>query len=375
MGGCSVNDLHTAEVIPMRIAIVSTPFVRVPPPGYGGTELFCGTLAEALLRRGHDVTLFATGDSRFGGELRACFEQPSWPPSDPIDRTHARYCMHEISRARVAYDAVQVNTPACIAAARDLGIPIVYTIHHQCEEKSSKLYAAHREVHYVAISERQLELETPLERASVIHHGIDSDAYPPSLRDDGYVLHLGRFSPEKGTHHAIDAAAKARVPIVVAGRLHEKPEDERYYQDDLLPRFEQPGVIRVGEADHRRKASLLRGARALLCPVQWEEPFGLIAIEAMACGTPVIAFPRGALPEIVEEGVTGMLVSDIDQMAHAIARARHWDRKKCIARARARFSADRMARDYEKLFEAKLRQSGPHRLTAENGIRLTRLIG
>jgi glycosyltransferase involved in cell wall biosynthesis len=359
----------------MRIAIVSTPFVRVPPPGYGGTELFCGTLAEALLRRGHDVTLFATGDSRFSGELRACFEQPSWPPTDAIDRTHARFCMHEISRARIGYDAVQVNSPACIAAARDLGIPVVYTIHHTRDEKMSKLYDAHPEVHYVAISQRQLELETPFDRASVIHHGIDVDAYPTSLGDDGYVLHLGRFSPEKGTHHAIDAAAKARVPIVIAGRVHEKDEDARYYREELIPRFEQPGVIRAGEADHRRKASLLRGARALLCPVQWEEPFGLISIEAMVCGTPVIAFARGALPEIIDDGVTGMIVSDVDQMAEAIARARHWDRKKCMARARDRFSADRMAREYEQIFEAKLRQSGPHRLTAENGIRLTRLIG
>jgi glycosyltransferase involved in cell wall biosynthesis len=359
----------------MRIAVVSTPFVRVPPPGYGGTELFCGTLAETLLRRGHDVTLFATGDSRFGGELRACFEQASWPPSDAIDRTHARFCLHEISRARIAYDAVQVNSPACVTAAWDLGIPIIYTLHHKREDKLSALYDAHPEVHYVAISHRQLELETPLPRASVIHHGIDVDAYPTSLYDDGYVLHIGRFSPEKGTHLAMDAAEKARVPIVIAGRVHGKDEDERYYETELVARFARPGVTRAGEADHQRKASLLRGARALLCPVQWEEPFGLIAIEAMVCGTPVIAFARGALPEIIDEGVTGMIVSDVDQMADAVARARHWDRKKCMTWARARFSADRMAREYEYVFESKLRQSGPRRLPAKTGARLTRSMG
>src|SRR5882672_7273868 len=199
----------------MRVAIVSTPFVRVPPIGYGGTELFCGQLGEALFARGHDVTLFATGDSEFSGELRSCFPTATWPPSQSVDRAHTRFCLHEISRDRQGYDAVQVNSSLGLHIACELGIPIVYTLHHHREESLSRIYAAHHEVRYVAISQRQLDLEIPLRRATVIHHGLDPEAYPPTRRDDGYVLHLGRFAPEKGTHFAIEAALDARVPIVV----------------------------------------------------------------------------------------------------------------------------------------------------------------
>jgi len=359
----------------MRIAIVSTPFVRVPPTGYGGTELFCGHLAEALVRRGHDVTLFATGDSRFSGELRACFAQPCWPPTESVERTHARFSLKEIAGARVPYDAVQVNSPAAIPLAREHDISVVYTIHHKREDPLSRLYAEHSEVHYVAISRRQLELEGPLARASVIHHGIDPAAYFPSLHDDGYVLHLGRFAEEKGTHLAIDAAIKAHVPIVLAGRVHPNDDDQNYFKRALCPRFDRREVIEVGEADFQHKIALLQGARALLCPVQWEEPFGLIAIEAMMTGTPVIAFPRGSFPEIIEPGVTGVIVSDVQEMAYTIEQARHWDRKKCMAAARERFSAARMAREYEHVFEARLRRSGPIRTGDQRGNGLKRMSG
>ena len=146
----------------MRIAIVSTPFVRVPPPGYGGTELFCGDLTEALVRRGHRVSLYATGDSECSGDLRACFPSPVWPPSETADLAHARFALHEISRDREGYDAVQINSPGAIKIARDLGVPVAYTIHHHSQECFSSIYAAHPEAHYVAISRRQLELEIPL---------------------------------------------------------------------------------------------------------------------------------------------------------------------------------------------------------------------
>src|SRR6185436_2834752 len=173
------------------------------------------------------------------------------------------------------------------------------------------------------------DLEIPLRHATVIHHGIDVDQYPFSRRDDGYLLHLGRFAPEKGTHLAIDAAIAAKVPIVVAGRVHENPEDQAFFDAELVPRFNLPGVMLGGEADHLRKVALLQQARALLCPIQWEEPFGLIAIEAMLTGTPVIGFARGAFPEIIEDGVTGVLVSDVQEMTRAIAVASHLDRETC----------------------------------------------
>jgi glycosyltransferase involved in cell wall biosynthesis len=228
-------------------------------------------------------------------------------------------------------------------------------------------------VEYVFISQRQRELETAVGRAAVIHHGVNVDAYSPSLHDDGYVLHLGRFAPEKGTHLAIDAAGMARVPIVIAGRTHEKDDDRRYFSRQLAARLERPYVTAVGEADHARKVALLRGARALLCPVQWEEPFGLIAIEAMISGTPVIAFGRGSFPEIIDDEVTGAIVADVGEMVRAIERARRWDRRACMTRARERFSCQRMASDYEHLFESRLRQSG--RITVQKSTPVSRLTG
>ena len=360
----------------MRIAIVSTPFVRVPPRGYGGTELFCGHLAEGLLRLGHRVTLFATGDSEFSGDLKAHVSRAHWPPSDEVDVAHLRWSLTEIARDSDGYDAVQINSAHGLAMARDLGIPVVYTLHHPREESLSRIYAAYQEVHYVGISGRQLELEVPLLHSTLIHHGVEVDDYPPSRRRGDYVLHLGRFAPEKGTHLAIDAARRAAIPLLLAGRVHPNEKDQRYYREEVAPRLEGPGVEAVGEADHQRKVALLRGARALLCPIEWEEPFGLVAIEAMLTGTPVIGFARGSLPEIVDAGVTGHLVSDVPAMARAIHKARGWDRLSCARRAQKRFSAERMVADYERVMATVARQRSGHPVAREEiSVRFARLTG
>jgi glycosyltransferase involved in cell wall biosynthesis len=352
----------------MRIAVISTPFVRVPPRGYGGTELFCGTLAEALMERGHDVTLFATGDSEFSGDLRALFPEALWPPSESVELAHIRWALHEISRAECAFDAVQMNSAAGLPIAGALGIPVAYTLHHHRDENLSQIYAAHPGAQYVAISARQLELETPLPNTTVIHHGVDPRQYPTTRFDRGYVLHLGRYAEEKGTHLAIDAAFRAGIKLVMAGRCHEKDDDRRYYAEEVLPRLQRGGVDVAGEADHEKKVELLGGARALLCPIGWEEPFGLIAIEAMLMGTPVVGFSRGSFPEIIDEGITGRLVSSVDEMARAVRELSRFDRRACAARARQRFSAARMAAEYESFFRWSLRRtSSPHLVASAMG--------
>ncbi len=338
----------------MRIAILSTPFVRVPPVGYGGTELFCYELAEELSSRGHEVTLFATVDSMTSCRTRALYETAVWPPNAPDEVNHTGWAFSQIARHR-DFDLVHLNSPLGLPFGRFVDVPIVHTIHHARDEHISRLFAAHQQTTYVAISKRQLELEVPLARAKVIYHGLSPSRYPASERDEGYLLHLGRYAPEKGTHLAIDVARAAGLPLKLSGRAHETDTD--YFERLVAPRLSEPHVEELGESDHSAKVALLRGARAVVCPLQWEEPFGLVAIEAMLCGTPVIGFPRGSFPEIIDEGITGFLVpkDDLEAMASIARRLRGFDRRACARHARERFSSGVMVDAYERLFQKVVR--------------------
>lgn len=333
----------------MRIAIISSPFIRMPPKGYGGTELFCYELSEELSARGHDVTVFTTGDSTIRSRKRALYERAVWPLDCSDDVHHVGWAMAEVARG--AFDVVHLNSAVGLPFGEFVSVPIVYTLHHKQERSLSGIYAAHSRAFYVAISKRQLELEVALPHATVIHHGLSPSRYPPSFEDAGYLVHIGRYAQEKGTHVAIDVAQRAGVPIRLAGRVH--APDRRYFEEHLRPRLALAGVVEVGEADHERKVALLRGARALVCPIDWEEPFGLVAIEAMMCGTPVLGFARGAFPEIVEENVTGFVVApgDVQALAQAVQRLDTFDRRRCANRARERFHASTMTDAYEVVYK------------------------
>jgi len=333
----------------MRIAMISTPFIRMPPEGYGGTELFCYELSEELVRRGHEVTVFTSGDSVVSSRKRALYHHPAWPPTCADDINHTSWAMAEVGRG--AFDVLHLNGALGLPLGKFVPVPIVYTLHHKRDEGLSRIYAMHSAPHYIAISQRQLDLEIPLLHASVIHHGLSPSRYPVSTEDDGYVVHLGRYAPEKGTHVAIDVAQRACLPIRLAGRSH--PEDQRYFDELVAPRLRLPNVYEEGEANHEKKVALLQRARALVCPIDWEEPFGLVAIEAMLCGTPVVGFSRGSFPEIVDENVTGFLVpsGNVDALAQALQMLDTFDRGRCARRARERFSAATMANAYEKVYE------------------------
>lgn len=334
----------------MRIALLSTPFIPVPPPRYGGTELVVAELAEGLAERGHRVTLFTTGDSSACVERRALYQHAQWPPQSLADINHVSWALHEI--ATHDFDVVHANSASALAYWRATQWPpLVYTLHHARDEELSRFYRFFPDPWYVAISHDQASREIPLPHLEVIHHGLDPEKYEWTSSASDYVCFIGRFSRAKGPHVAIDVAAAADTPIRVAGEVH--PVDAEYGTREMAHRLASSHVTMLGTIGMAEKVPLLRDARALLAPISWDEPFGLALIEAMLSGCPVIAFPRGSVPELVEPGVTGFVVRDAAEMRDLVRRGSildDFDRERCRARAVERFGSERMVRDYERLY-------------------------
>jgi glycosyltransferase involved in cell wall biosynthesis len=345
----------------LRIAIVSTCAVSTPPRAYGGTELVLAELARALTSLGHRPTVFATGDSRCAGARACAFARPVWPPEPFAELRHASAAFREIARGD--FDVVHVNQAEALAFTPWVDVPAVATVHHERVPALATHYAAYPEVAFVAISRRQAELSPDIPLGAVIHHGLNPDAYPEGDGGGGYFAFLGRFSPAKAPHLAIDAAARARVPLRLGGEAH--PPERAYFVSAIEPRL-GGGATWLGELDHAGKVELLRGARALLFPIQWEEPFGLVMIESMLVGTPVIGFRSGSVPEVIEEGVTGFVVDTLEELVARIADVRSIDRDRCRARARQRWCRERMAHEYVELYRTMvdLHQRRARRLRA-----------
>lgn len=334
----------------MHIAMISTPFVAVPPKNYGGTELVISELVNGLVARGHRVTLFATGDSKTPAELRSLYPTPQWPPEPFSDMNHVSWAMREVQRED--FDVVHAHAAVALALGRLMpDVPLVYTIHHDRVQAMADFYRSFPDAHFVAISADQASREGPLKHLSVIHHGLDASVYEWTEKAAEYVAFIGRFAEVKGPHTAIDAAGRAGVPIRIAGEVHSV--DGPFGEREVLPRLKQPHVTYLGNVGVEEKVSLLRDARALLVPITWNEPFGLAIIEAMLSGCPVVAFPRGSVPELVEEGVTGFIARDLEEMVELIrpgGRVEGFDRERCRARAVERFGRERMVADYERLY-------------------------
>jgi glycosyltransferase involved in cell wall biosynthesis len=347
----------------MRIALVSSCAVSVPPRAYGGTELVVAELAKNLTRLGHDVTTFATGDSEPAGRLAWRFEKPVWPPYESAELRHAAYAWQAITATPGAFDIVHTHqAPSLALASIARSIRTVYTIHHCRDERLIELYRDFPDATYVAISQRQAQLIPEVPVDEIILHGLDPDLYEAGRGDGGYVAFLGRFAPEKGPHFAIDAARRAGVTLRMGGGVH--PPDRVFFDRDVRPRLDNPigGIEWLGELSHVPKLSLLGGAQALLFPIDWEEPFGLVMIESMLVGTPVIGFARGSVPEVVEDGVTGFIVRDVAEMAERVRHLGSFDRARCRDRARERWSSLRMAREHELLYARIVTRSTRGRL-------------
>lgn len=348
----------------LRVAIVSTCAASTPPRGYGGTELVVAALADALAAHGVRPTVFATGDSTCRGARGSAFARPVWPPDPLAELRHASAAWLAIARG--GFDVVHVHQAQALAFTSWVDVPAVATVHHDRTSMLIDHYRAYPEVGFVAISRRQAELAWEVPFRAVIHHGLAVDAYPSGAGAGGYCAFLGRFAAAKAPHLAIDAAAKARTPLLLAGEP-QAPE-RAYFAREVAPRLRRWGTW-IGEVDRARKLALLGGARALLFPIEWEEPFGLVMIEAMLMGTPVLAFRCGSSPEVVEDGVTGWLVDDADEMAARLAHVDELDRRRCRARARERWSAHRMAAGYAELYRrvARAPLARPLRAGAKHG--------
>ena len=337
----------------MRIAQVAPPWVRVPPSGYGGIEWVISLLADGLVDRGHDVTLFATGDSRTKAELEYAFEEA--PGSEAInsiwhDTVHQLFVHGHEDRFDVLHEHSYWSG---LVAAINSGIPVVHTLHRNFSPQMRRIYelVADR-LWFVAISENQRSHMPELRYAGVVHNGIDVARYTLQEEKDDYLLFLGRTNPDKGPLRAIQAARAAGMPLVMAVKIAERSEVEHWQRDvaPLLP----DGTLVLSEIDHDRKVELLGRARAVLFPIDWDEPFGLVMTEAMACGTPVIATPRGAVPEVVRDEETGFIVpveGYAEAAANALARLDEIDPRACRRLVEERFSSEAMVAGYEAVYE------------------------
>ena len=338
----------------MRIAEICPPWIAVPPKGYGGIEWVVALLADGLAEAGHDVTLFATGDSQTKARLEYVFEQA--PGSAAIndivlDTTHTLFSLVD---AAERFDVLHVHSPfSALAAAVETGVPTVHTLHGSFVPEMTRLYSfVAQRAWFVAISEAQKRFNEDLRYGGVVYNGIDMTAYPLQQDKEDFVLFLGRAAPEKGWRRAVEAAVAAGERLVSAVKIAHPTEQEEWtnnVQPILPPEYEVLGEITLSE-----KVSLLRRAKAVLFPIDWPEPFGLVMTEAMACGTPVIATPRGSVPEVVEDGVTGWIVDVEDypaQAAERLGRLSEIDPHACRDRVQRLFSKEAMVAGYVAAFE------------------------
>ncbi len=330
----------------MRIALVAPPFICVPPKVYGGTELFIAQLAVGLDKLGLEVVVYTNGESTVPVEKRWLYAEAQWPIQGEVfdnlkDINHTAWAVRDASES---CEVIHLNNAPGLVHSRYLRTPFVYTIHHPHEPGLSEFYGHHPQVNYITISDFQRVRET-MPRTRTIHHGIELSLYRYQEKKGAYLSLIGRIAPMKGTHLAIAVAQKAGIPLKIAGEV--QPLFREYFEREVKPHIDGRFIEYIGEADLEAKNELLGSSLAMLFPIQWDEPFGLVMIEAMACGTPVLALPGGSVPEVVKDGLSGYVCHSVEEMAD---RARYLADHPCCAAVRRyveeRFSVERMVLDY-----------------------------
>jgi glycosyltransferase involved in cell wall biosynthesis len=337
----------------LKVAVLSPVWFPVPPTGYGGIELVVSLLADGLADAGHEVTLFASGDSLTKATLAYVFERA---PSELIGRSlpelrHAMACYRRADEFDVINDHSGI-TGAALGGLVDT--PVVHTVHgpldtHEAQDAYGAIAEASRGVGLISISENQRRPMPNLPWAATIPNAIDFSLYPCKPHRGDYLLFLGRFSPDKGAHRAVAVAMELDMPLKLAGKNRE-PKERQYFAEFIEPHLGHGGIEYLGEVTHGEKVELLQDARATLFPIEWEEPFGLVMVESMACGTPVIATRYGAVPEVIEHGRSGIIVDNYRQMAEALEQADALDPIECRRYVEERFAPERMVGDYERTY-------------------------
>lgn len=348
----------------MRIAQIAPLAESVPPRFYGGTERIVSYLTEELVRQGHDVTLFASGDSLTAARLVPCAERAlrlNPAVRDPIP--YHVMMLDKVARQADEFDVLHFHTDVLhVPLIRDFAARTVTTLHGRLDLPDLKpFYSAFPDIPLVSISEHQRRPMPPVDWVATVHHGLPHDLLPFTPKPaGGYLAFLGRVSPEKRPDRAIEIASRTGMPLKIAAKIDKA--DVGYWKDMIEPLVAtHRNVEFVGEIDEHRKAAFLGNASALLFPIDWPEPFGLVMIEAMACGTPVIAFRCGSVPEIVDHGVSGFVVGSLDEAVGAVERLGQLDRARVRATFEARFTAERMGHDYLDIYR-RLTATGPHPL-------------
>ncbi|MGH9511801.1 MAG: glycosyltransferase family 4 protein [Terriglobales bacterium] len=352
----------------MKIAQVAPLYESVPPKLYGGTERVVSWLTEELVRLGHDVTLFATGDSLTSAKLVPICPEALRLNSECVDQlAHHVIMVEEVFRERGAFDLVHFHIDYLhFAASRREQIPALTTLHGRLDLPDLvPLYRTFPEMPVVSISDAQRAPLPWLNWQGTVHHGLPLNQFSFHSGPGKYLAFLGRTSPEKGLDRAIEIAKRSGIPLKIAAKVDRV--DREYFDSRIKPLLDHPLIEFLGEIGHDEKNDFLGNAIAVLFPIQWPEPFGLVMIESMACGTPVVAFPGGSVSEVMKQGVSGFVVPDEDGAVAAVQRIAAIDRGACRRYFEERFTSARMTQDYLNVYQ-KLAQRTPASITIPDGV-------